>query len=393
MGSAIKAFSAICLLWIPVHVASAGEPYSIPAHWIEGSDVLEPRDVDFQFTDIAFSSPTDGWIVGQAFFLRITGGDPLLTFVGHHPLFWTVATPSASEAWAGGGEGEVVLWHYSDQTWRPVDLGPLGLQNTSMVKLRFESQTRGWALLSTLPPRSEWGPAPIPSSSFLYFDGTTWTKVPAGSGTNPPRLWDMCVDASGSGWAVGDIPGPGGVILKKEGLTWREVEPPPMPGGAWVLHKVACLSGGGMVCSGVIYPDEAGHDPGEGFLLWYEGSWRRVPLPKPFEKYSPETLTVASSDEIWVFATGSWRDHTFLRFAHGQWSDPPLPTLPGTSTGGVRVNAMQFVSPTEAWAAATKDYGGGVWRGLVFHYKDGAWRNRNWNWHFWRQRWFGLLGH
>jgi len=34
----------------------------------------------------------------------------------------------------------------------------------------------------------------------------------------------------------------------------------------------------------------------------------------------------------------------------------------------------------------------GVWRGLIFHYKDGAWRNRNWNWHFWCQRWFGLLG-
>jgi hypothetical protein len=60
--------------------------------------------------------------------------------------------------------------------------------------------------------------------------------------------------------------------------------------------------------------------------------------------------------------------------------------------GGFAFTDMQFVTPNEGWAVAN-DYGGpGIVRGLIFHYKDGVWRNRNWTWHFWNQPWFGLFG-
>ena len=31
-------------------------------------------------------------------------------------------------------------------------------------------------------------------------------------------------------------------------------------------------------------------------------------------------------------------------------------------------------------------------RGLLFHYQDRPWTPSNWDWHFWDQRWFGLVG-
>jgi hypothetical protein len=54
---------------------------------------------------------------------------------------------------------------------------------------------------------------------------------------------------------------------------------------------------------------------------------------------------------------------------------------------------MQFVSPTEGWAIANDYDGPDLVRGLIFHYKDGVWRNRNWNWHFWNEPWFGLAAY
>ena len=52
---------------------------------------------------------------------------------------------------------------------------------------------------------------------------------------------------------------------------------------------------------------------------------------------------------------------------------------------------MQFVSPDEGWAVAS-DMEPGQGGGRIFHYKDGKWRNRNWNWHFWDAPWFNLFG-
>jgi hypothetical protein len=53
---------------------------------------------------------------------------------------------------------------------------------------------------------------------------------------------------------------------------------------------------------------------------------------------------------------------------------------------------MQFVSPDEGWAIANDVGGPGLGRGLIFHYRDGVWRNRNWNWHFWNEPGFGFCG-
>ena len=65
--------------------------------------------------------------------------------------------------------------------------------------------------------------------------------------------------------------------------------------------------------------------------------------------------------------------------------------MPGGRCTSVSIRDMQFVSPDEGWAVANDDTPRlGV--GRIFHYKDGKWRNRNWNWHFWDAPWFNLFG-
>jgi hypothetical protein len=157
-----------------------------------------------------------------------------------------------------------------------------------------------------------------------------------------------------------------------------------------------------MASSGVVVPRKGVDEP-KGFLLSYDGSWHRAPFPEgPFEGYEVGAMAAASNDDIWLFASRLANDPVFMRFTEGRWSILSMPALPAasnfpfpaipTSMARAHVGAMQFVTPTEGWAVGTKFLGGGELSGLVWHYEDGAWRNRNWNWHFWHQRWFGLFG-
>src|SRR5690606_2626236 len=81
----------------------------------------------------------------------------------------------------------------------------------------------------------------------------------------------------------------------------------------------------------------------------------------------------------------------FLHLRNGVWETVELPRLPdGRSTHRLIVD-MQFVTPTEGWAIAHDliPRAGG----RIYHYRDGVWRNRNWNWHFWDAPGFGLFGY
>lgn len=121
--------------------------------------------------------------------------------------------------------------------------------------------------------------------------------------------------------------------------------------------------------------------------------WQRLPFPESMKGYMPEAVAALAADDIWV-AAGRLPDepYLFLRWLGGEWHIVDGPTLPRGRKGGYTVNAMDFVSPDEGWAVAGDSLGPGS-RGLILHYKDGVWRNRNWNWHFWHERWFGVFGH
>jgi len=378
---------------------SAVQPYSIPAHWVADPTAAKPNTSEFMFEDVSFSSDRNGWIVGDKFFLHVIGEQIEVTFTNHPYVdFWTVAAPTSDEAWAGGWQGgsqghTAIIWHYRRGKWEPVDLSPLPLDNRTILKLRFESPDRGWAIRADFDPHN---PYAVPTGTFLSFDGVTWREVIPALSTSRPRLKDMCVQPSGAGWAVGDARNEDGrwhgVVLRKEGVEWHEVDLPTVAAGAWVFNSVTCLSTGGMIASVTVAGTEKAIE--EGFLLRYDDSWTKLPLPEAYREFGTGALTAVRDNEIWLHASPVSDLSIFLHRVGEQWFDVSIPPLPGKGPPyrGVEVKAMQFVSPNEGWAVGTKYYGQGYVRGLVFHYKDGRWRTRNWNWHFWNQRWFGLFG-
>jgi len=81
---------------------------------------------------------------------------------------------------------------------------------------------------------------------------------------------------------------------------------------------------------------------------------------------------------------------TFLHWVDGAWTEVRPPALPGGQVDGYLFSDMQFVSPDEGWAIGNTD---GFVHGLIFHYRNGVWRYRNWGWHFWDAPGFGLGEH
>jgi hypothetical protein len=107
----------------------------------------------------------------------------------------------------------------------------------------------------------------------------------------------------------------------------------------------------------------------------------------------PRAVAIVDQEQFWVAGRRPFpAAPTFLHFDHGRWTEVPGPVLPGGRTGGYVVTALTFPAPDIGWAAATDYEGPGISRGLVLHYKDGVWRNRNWDWHFWNEPWWGLFG-
>ena len=96
--------------------------------------------------------------------------------------------------------------------------------------------------------------------------------------------------------------------------------------------------------------------------------------------------------DFWLSLFESAGDALLVHVTDGEWTAVPGPNVPHGGAQGYVIQNIDFVSENEAWATAHDGDGPGLFRGLVLHYKDGVWRNRNWNWHFWDERWFGLLG-
>jgi hypothetical protein len=115
-------------------------------------------------------------------------------------------------------------------------------------------------------------------------------------------------------------------------------------------------------------------------------------FPEHLHSYSPSAVSVIGENDFWLACERSDLTTTFVHVKGGEWTEVPAPTLPGAHAQKYTINEIAFPSPDEGWAAAYDHVGNGIVRGLVLHYKDGVWRNRSWDWHFWNERWWGLIG-
>jgi hypothetical protein len=373
-------------------------PSSIPAHWVSESKAngFEPKVGDFTFDDLWFTAPDDGWIVGSRFLLHVQGDRLRLTFSGKSGAsFNSVHFPTREYGWAGGfishrTSSDGVLWRYQHHRWRAADLSGVGLRNWTVTTVRFADPDDGRAAALV-----ELGGNRV-LSLMLHFDGSTWRLDP---GTRlEGRRWtigDMCVRPSGGMWAVGsarlsDAEGQHPLLVSLESSEWREVALPRGVGSFGGLSHVVCLGDEGAIAAGVTI-DEAGGSTGRVQLLRYRNGWELVAASASLSGVQLSAVAATSTEDVWVAGVRARRP-VFLHLSGGGWSEVPGPVLPQDRTAGYSVGAMQFPSPGEGWAVANDNEGPGLVRGLIFQYRDGVWRNRNWSWHFWDQRWFGLFG-
>lgn len=392
---------------------------SIPAHWVEQSDRLEPKLVaDFMFDALSFSTPTDGWIVGHRYLLHVTDTGLSVVFVNPARVSLNSVnfrTPDAG--WAGGRSLEVqrsrsrapwalgpspgAIWRFSGGGWQSVDLTPLSWPDWSVSAVRASARGEIWATgFIDIPADHRHRPGarrfrPI----LLRSGGTGWTadESPHQDGRNW-AFYDICFDDAGSGWFVGadlgDDDAPRALAVRRSADTWQRTdEPADLAGPHARLSGVACSSGGRAVALG-----ESGHAggyrDGSPVLLRYDGIWQRIELPVAFQHADVGAMAAVSDSDVWLALSSvdrrAGRRPAFLHWTGGEWSEVPAPPLP--EGRHYAFSGMQFVSPTEGWAIANDHSGPGIVRGLIFHYRDGVWRNRNWSWHFWDQHLFGLFG-
>ena len=215
---------------------------------------------------------------------------------------------------------------------------------------------------------------------------------PAGSrGWN---LADVCIDETGEGWIVGSAESQTeaqrSLVLHYRDGVLEDQTPPELAALDRTISRIECLPNGKLVM--VAGPGR--HDPSFGesaLMIRYDGTWHLDWLPGAYSYSGVRGLAVVSDRNVWIAGQRVGDGPIFLHWVDGVWAAVEPPTLPDGRTDGYAVTDMTFVTPDEGWATAVDSTGPGF-RGLIFHYKDGVWRNRNWNWHFWDQPGFGLFG-
>jgi hypothetical protein len=378
----------------------------VPAHWVDRSDAPAPDWRDFTFDALHFATPTDGWIVGNRYFLHIADGRIAVAFVRPtHAWLGSVDFISPDDGWVGGfrlrdGDASGVIWHLRDGRWIPADLGGLGWPDWFVGEVRASPLGEVWATAGIeLAPDHALPPAPKRiRHTLLRSDGVTWHED-----QTPPegdRRWafyDMCFQPSGEGWFVGvDVSDPAALralAVRRRNDGWERVPLPELANSGTSLDAVQCLGGDRLVALGSTRPSDDAH--GSRVLLRrHDGAWQRIELPDAFRYADVQAIAAASDTDVWLALSRqdvSMRFRpTFLHWVDGVWTEVPPPALPTGRADGFLFSDMQFVSPAEGWAIGNAD---GFARGLIFHYQDGVWRLRNWGWHFWDAPGFGLWEH
>jgi hypothetical protein len=385
--------------------------------------VYEPDWADYTFDALSFSSPSDGWIVGNRFILRVENGDVSVFFiVGTSVWPGSVDAPTRDEAWAAGSrvtdsdaaagtdpwdppwrtDSVGVLWRYNAGRWQSIDLAGLDWDDWSIVDVFASPTGEVWATaVIDLDPDDALPPAQFRFKPILLrWDGATLrVEWEIREGDRRWQIADLCFDSDGSGWFVGtDFADPAlrkPLAVRRRNGHWERADLPPLPPGRISgLTSVACLPNGRLVTWGASTDRRLGVS--HPFVLRFDGSWEVIELPERYRAAEIGAMAAPAYSDIWLAVTNiEPRAHApaaFLRWVAGEWHEVPLPKLPEGRIGGFVFKDMQFVSPTEAWAIADDSSGPGLSRGFIFHYRDGVWRNRNWSWHLWDMPWFGLFG-
>jgi hypothetical protein len=319
---------------------------------------------DVQLSDVQMLSTTDGWAVGtrelgngrtQALILHYANGrwnaDP---FTLHDVFLSCLDMVSPDDGWAGGSVASSsagFLLHDSGGRWSEVAT-PDGLP---VIQIRMLTSDEGWAI------ESRPGATNPPEFYMLHYSHGSWTRV---SQTDSHLVaFDML--SVSDGWAAGV----GGVIAHDTNGAWTTSNQT-APGDVTALQMISPTDGW---LAGVAPNWDADAPHAHIFLMHFDGmAWRSVALPAlpGGPTYSGELantfehFAMLSATEGW--AVGSLNGATSLIFhdSGGVWSlDPFAVSMP--------IDSISMASPTEGWAIGTVHGGGAA--SIFLHYAKGAW--------------------
>jgi hypothetical protein len=394
-------FGAVMLLLCAASVAVAKDDVLSfhPAHWVEGDD-LEPTFYISPLRALSFPSPGEGWIVGERYILHVRGDRLEVAFVELGESRNSVSFSNPASGWASSVHQEPwPMLSYRSGQWRGESLPGIGWPDWGISRVMAGPAGDAWAFAhfsEKVPGLLE---SPKTTAAILRYDGARWVVDQSLLASQPSwHLADACQSPDGQWWFVGvDTAAPSGrgkVLARWNGDTFRTIASAGTASERSGLYSIRCLSDGTIWASGDLRPAE-----GQGLeilLMRFTTVLDRVAVPVDLPQRGwASSLAPVSRDELWLSARceGGGADccERFLHYRQGAWETQGLPLLPGGRCTKVSIQDMQFVSPDEGWAVAS-DMEPGQGGGRIFHYKDGKWRNRNWNWHFWDAPWFNLFG-
>ena len=220
----MRRITALAMTMIPFACSASREARvhelrPVLAHWVHRSDSFEPDWGDFMFDALSFATPTDGWIVGNRYFLHIVGDRISVTFVRPTRAWMgSLDCTSPDDCWTGGfrvknEHANGVIWHLRRGRWIPADLSGLVWPDWFVGEVRASPRGEIWATASIELPRDHVLP-PAPRRwrrTLLRSDGVTWSEDPTPrEGDRHWAFFDACVQPSGESWFVGvDMVDPG----------------------------------------------------------------------------------------------------------------------------------------------------------------------------------------
>lgn len=408
-------FACVALLVVAVFHPDrrgwAADVERVPAYWVDSEDVAPVTGSDFYWDGLHFVSPSRGWIVGGGLVLEVDGDNLRLWFVGRTwpSNLYSVAAVDASGAWACGAQryrigpedysvqslkAEGLFVHWDGAQCSGIETRGIPSLSVDVMKLALSGPADGWAIA-----RFEWETNRL-ATLLLRFDGRTWEpRTPGWPLGDQWSMADLCLRPNGGGWLVGSR-GEGGDrrrphAFRRRGDGWEEVPIPPVYYPSVRMNEVHCLDDGGAIVLGSGAFEDHELQLGSEPLLWtFRETWERVELPEELRSLNVTALAAVDAQDYWLAVSDGSRltrgGEFFLHFSHGRWERVAGPALPRDVSPDYGVTQMQFVSPTEGWATAWGAGGGLGIRGLIFHYKDGVWRVRNWSWNWWDERRLGF---
>lgn len=381
--------------------ATQDVPLLRPAHWVDGAEI-EPTYHAFSFNALAFTSPDEGWIVGDKYLLHVRGDLLEVAFLDLSDGLRTVSFSNPAVGWIGGKgppNGQFPLLRHAAGGWRHEQVEGMVWPGWGISRIMAGPAGDAWAIAVVnddptheLAWKQSW-------RMFLRYDGSKWTVDETTLAEHAGvTLGDACQTPDGTWWFVGtDRSAPSSLtafIARWDGASLIREAVPSSAGERSALSEVRCPADGSVWALGDVRHRE--NRLREVLLMRHTTDWQRLPVPTDFPGDASATSFAAiDADEVWVSANcGVFQAQCRERFFHlrgGAWETVELPILPGGRSTRMWIVDTQFVSRTEGWAIASdlKPRSGG----RIFHYRDGQWRNRNWNWHFWNAPGFGLFGY